>query len=73
MRAENESLRQQVADLEVRVVLSPHADEASYRRHRRYHPVPGFIGTFASLAEAHAGVLADIDTRAELARVTGKA
>lgn len=44
--------RKGVADLEVRVLRAPHEDEARYRRHRRYRPVPGFIGTFASMDEA---------------------
>lgn len=57
--------RDGVADLEVRVVLSPLAEDAAYRRHRRYDAVPGFIGSYASLAQAHAAVLADIERMVE--------
>lgn len=53
--------REGVADLEIRVVLSPLAEDAVYRRHRRYDAVPGFIGSYASLAHAHAAVLSDIE------------
>lgn len=53
--------RNGVAELEVRVVLSPLAEDAVYRRHRRYDAVPGFIGSYASLAHAHAAVLSDIE------------
>lgn len=57
--------RDGVADLEVRVLLSPLAEDAVYRRHRRYDRVPGFIGTFPSLAHAHADVLDDIERLVE--------
>lgn len=42
-----------LADLEVRVVAVPRADEATYRRLRRYWPVHGPIGRHGSIAEAH--------------------
>lgn len=57
--------RDGVAELEVRIVLSPLAEDAIYRRHRRYDAVPGFIGSYASLAHAHAAVLADIERMVE--------
>ena len=57
--------RDGVADLEVRIVLSPLAADAAYRRHRRYDAVPGFIGSYDSLAHAHAAVLADLERMVE--------
>src|SRR5690606_13711893 len=39
----------------VRVLAAPTRAEASYKRNRRYAPVPGYIGAFASLDEAHIG------------------
>ncbi len=42
-----------LADLEVRVIASPRAEETSYRRLRRYWPVHGPIGAHRSIAEAH--------------------
>lgn len=46
---------QGVAQLKVRVLAAPTRAEASYKRNRRYAPVPGYIGAFASLDEAHIG------------------
>jgi rare lipoprotein A len=42
-----------VAQLEVRVIKAPTAAEARYKKHRRYDPVPGYIGRFASSDKAH--------------------
>ncbi|WP_083567358.1 RlpA-like double-psi beta-barrel domain-containing protein [Hyphomicrobium sp. CS1GBMeth3] len=44
-----------VAKLQVRVISAPTAAEARYKRNRKYDPVPGYIGEFASLDEAQAG------------------
>lgn len=38
-----------VAKLQVKVLKAPSKAEATYRRHRKYDPVPGFVGNFASL------------------------
>lgn len=46
---------QGVAKLEVRVIDAPTVAEATYKRNRKYDPVPGLIGTFASLDEAQTG------------------
>jgi rare lipoprotein A len=46
---------QGVAKLEVRVIDAPTVAEATYKRNRKYDPVPGHIGTFASLDEAQTG------------------
>ena len=44
-----------VAQLKVRVLAAPTRAEATYKRKRRYDPVPGYIGEFASLDDAHVG------------------
>ncbi|AHB48536.1 hypothetical protein W911_09255 [Hyphomicrobium nitrativorans NL23] len=44
-----------VAHLKVRVIGAPTRAEATYQKRRRYEAVPGYIGKFASLDEAHAG------------------
>lgn len=44
-----------VAQLKVRVLAAPTRAEATYKRKRRYDPVPGYVGEFASLDEAHIG------------------
>jgi rare lipoprotein A len=41
-----------VAKLKIRVIGAPTAEEARYKRNRKYDPVPGYIGQFASLDEA---------------------
>lgn len=46
---------QGVAKLQVRVIDAPTVAEATYKRNRKYDPVPGNIGTFASLDEAQTG------------------
>ncbi len=46
---------QGVAHLKVRVLAAPTRAEATYKKRRRYDPVPGYIGAFASLDEAHVG------------------
>lgn len=47
-----------VAKLKVRVIGAPTAAEARYKKNRKYNPVPGYIGKFASLDEAQAGAAA---------------
>lgn len=42
-----------LAQLDVRVLEAPRAEDATYRRNRRYWPVHGPIGRHASIAEAH--------------------
>ncbi len=49
---------QGVATLKIRVLDAPTAAEAAYKKGRKYDPLPGYIGKFASLDEAHAGVAA---------------
>lgn len=44
--------RRGVAKLKVRVISAPTVAEARYQRNRKYDPVPGYIGQFASLDEA---------------------
>ncbi len=44
-----------VAHLKVRVIGAPTRAEATYQKRRRYDPVPGYIGEFASLDDAHIG------------------
>lgn len=46
-----------VAELMVTVVKPPEPEEARYRKMRRYAPVPGYIGTFASFEDAHTAAL----------------
>ncbi|RUO97885.1 MAG: hypothetical protein EKK30_14215 [Hyphomicrobium sp.] len=46
-----------VANLEVRVMSAPSIVDATYKRNRRYAPVPGPIGTFASLDQAQGGMM----------------
>jgi len=46
---------QGVATLKVRVIDAPSLEEATYKRNRKYDPVPGHIGAYASLDEAVAG------------------
>lgn len=41
-----------VAKLEARIVSAPTRAEARYKKNRRYEPVPGPIGKFASLSQA---------------------
>ena len=48
-----------VAALHVKVVRPPaNKAEATYRKHRRYKPVPGYIGEFANAGEANIGMAA---------------
>lgn len=44
-----------VATLRVRVIDAPSVQEATYRKNRKYDPVPGYIGVFANLDEAQTG------------------
>jgi rare lipoprotein A len=44
-----------VATLKVRVLSAPTEAEATYKERRRYDPVPGYIGQFASLEAAVTG------------------
>ena len=45
-----------VGAVTLRVLRAPTPEEARYSRNRRYVPVPGPIGAFASIDEAHAAV-----------------
>lgn len=49
--------RRGVAKLEVRVVAAPTLAETRYKKNRRYAPVPGPIGQFASLDRAQGGMM----------------
>jgi rare lipoprotein A len=66
-----------VAELQVRVIEAPDADGALYKKGRRYDPVPGYIGRYTSLEEAHAGMAAAMALEAlassVLAPLTGSA
>ncbi|MET0431379.1 MAG: septal ring lytic transglycosylase RlpA family protein [Hyphomicrobium sp.] len=46
-----------VATLEVRVMSAPSIVDATYKKNRRYAPVPGPIGEFASLDQAQGGMM----------------
>ena len=46
-----------VANLDVRVVAAPTPAEARYKKNRRYDPVAGPIGQFASLDNAQGGLM----------------
>lgn len=46
-----------VASLEVRIMSAPSIIDATYKRNRHYAPVPGVIGTFASLDQAQGGMM----------------
>lgn len=45
-----------VAKVRVRVIKAPDPDEATYVANRRYPPVPGDIGEYATLQEAETGM-----------------
>lgn len=65
-----------VASLEVRVMTAPSLADATYKKNRRYAPVPGAIGTFASLDEARGGMMVamalDALSSSVLAPIAGK-
>lgn len=44
-----------VAKLQVRVVAAPTLAESKYKKNRHYAQLPGFIGKYASLDDAHTG------------------
>ncbi len=64
-----------VATLDVRVLAAPTLSESRYKKNRQYAPVPGPIGSFASLTEAQTGAMIamEIDTasRKALAQAAG--
>lgn len=62
---------QGVAQLKVRVLSAPTRAEATYKRKRRYDPVPGYIGEFASLDAAHVGIAQTYAVAALTAPKTG--
>lgn len=66
-----------VAQLEVRVIKAPTPTEARYKKHRRYDPVPGHIGRFASSDQAHLTVAMAMDlqvpARVRIASLDGAA
>jgi rare lipoprotein A len=47
-----------VADLHVRVIDAPAAEDATYVKQRTYNPLPGYIGKYDSLNAAQAGMAA---------------
>ncbi|WP_083509639.1 septal ring lytic transglycosylase RlpA family protein [Hyphomicrobium sulfonivorans] len=47
---------QGVAKLKMKVVKAPEAHEARYKKNRNYDPVPGDIGQYASITDAHRGM-----------------
>lgn len=48
--------RRGIARLVVQVLAAPTRRQATYRRYRRYAPVPGYIGRFPTLASARSSV-----------------
>ena len=54
-----------VARVEVTVLRAPSDKEARYQRNRRYEPVPGHVGTFASLDAARTYAVAALDLPVE--------
>ena len=49
-----------IARVRVRVVQAPSAEEATYRKGRKYEPVPGVLGEFSSLDHAYAGAMSAV-------------
>jgi len=49
-----------VAELMVTVIKAPDPEESSYRKHRQYPPVPGYMGAFSSFDSAHEAALANL-------------
>lgn len=47
---------QGVAKLKIKVVKAPEPHEARYKKNRKYDPVPGDIGQYASITDAHRGM-----------------
>lgn len=64
---------QGVATLKVRVLSAPDMAEATYKKNRTYDPVPGYIGRFASLDAAHAGVASSYAVAALASALPGQA
>ncbi|MEW5961972.1 MAG: RlpA-like double-psi beta-barrel domain-containing protein, partial [Pseudomonadota bacterium] len=66
-----------VAQLDVRVIKAPTDAEARYKKHRRYDPVPGHIGRFASSDQAHVTVAMamalQVPSRVRVASLDGSA
>lgn len=62
-----------VATLEVRVLKAPLPAEARYRKNRRYEAVPGYIGRFADVEVAAAGLTAHMALDNVAAAVRGPA
>lgn len=46
-----------VAKLQVKVIKAPTQQEARYKKNRRYDAVPGALGSYSSMASAHAGMV----------------
>lgn len=57
--------RQGVAELEVSVLKAPNADEARYKKLRRYAKVPGYMGAFSSFEDAHLEAMQRINLELE--------
>jgi rare lipoprotein A len=64
-----------VANLDVRVLSAPTLEETKYKKNRRYAPVPGPIGSFASLEQAQNGAMMamalDTMSRSVIAQTAG--
>jgi rare lipoprotein A len=61
---------QGTAKLQVKVLKAPTKAEATYKKNRKYAPVPGYVGKFASL-DAAAGGLTSVGAMKAVAMVTG--
>ncbi|MGE0056195.1 MAG: RlpA-like double-psi beta-barrel domain-containing protein [Hyphomicrobium sp.] len=57
--------KQGVADLMIGIIRSPDAQEARYRKNRRYERVPGYIGVFPTFEAAYELALASLSLRFE--------
>lgn len=64
-----------VATLDVRVLAAPTLAETKYKKNRQYAPVPGPIGSFASLEQAQTGAMLatviDTASRKAMAQAAG--
>lgn len=62
-----------VAKLRTMIIGAPTKSQARYRRHRSYRRVPGFVGQFSSLEEAHRATVAIMAVEALAGSTSGLA
>lgn len=58
-----------VAKLQVKIISAPNAAEARYKKNRRYDAVPGPLGSYSSMAAAHAGMIVAMTNMPKATRV----